>query len=85
MFQRGEPAPICHQFIPFALRQLDHELWWKSFVVSFDLTVKVLRFDSIEIGEISVDHHSLSSKQKDPIFNNIGWHQLQFFHGFPPS
>lgn len=69
MFQRHEPVPICHQLIFFLAGQLKHELDRKSFIVSLDLSVQVLRFYLVEIGNIPIDHDPLATNKEDLLFD----------------
>jgi len=64
VFQRLEPVPICHQLLFFLAGQLKHEYGRESFTVSLHLPVQLLCFYLVKIGNIPIDHHSLTRIRK---------------------
>ena len=54
----------------FILSQTKHEIYRKSLHVSFYLLIKDFGLNSIQFGNIPIDHDVLFSDEENPLFNH---------------
>ena len=57
------------------ISQLEHEVGWKSFDVALDLLVESFCGNSVECGQVRVEHDAMASNQEDVSFNTLRWNK----------
>jgi hypothetical protein len=69
MFQPSEPVTVCDQFLLFSRCELEGEILRESFCVSLDCLVEDFRRNSVNLGQVSVQNHTVAPNDMNSLGN----------------
>ena len=71
MFQPDEPVTVCDQFPFFFRRETEGEVFGEPFRVSLYGLIERPRSDVVDLRQVSIYHHPMSTDGQDPVCHSF--------------